>query len=165
MNKCLERVNGRQFWNPGVFSYAMIIIRCHPNLRIIFLRHIYSLCLDKPLNLYVDSWLRNVGQAWRMIIIKTLWTAKPGQSSINAQVEEVTTSKTPIHCWWSKSTTWPSRRAGSQNDRPRVDLDLEPKMNGTCFNLRPDLQFLLRVRRALPTTPSPIAATMEAIQT
>jgi hypothetical protein len=33
MNKCLERVNGRHFWNHGVFSYAMIP-RCHPNSRI-----------------------------------------------------------------------------------------------------------------------------------
>jgi hypothetical protein len=24
MNKCLKRVNDRQFWNPGVFSYSMI---------------------------------------------------------------------------------------------------------------------------------------------
>jgi hypothetical protein len=35
MNKCLERVNGRHFWNPGVVSYAMIP-RCHPNSRIFF---------------------------------------------------------------------------------------------------------------------------------
>jgi hypothetical protein len=26
MNKCLERVNDRHFWNPKVFSYAMIPI-------------------------------------------------------------------------------------------------------------------------------------------
>jgi hypothetical protein len=30
MNKYLERVNGRHFWNPGVFSYALIP-RCRPN--------------------------------------------------------------------------------------------------------------------------------------
>jgi hypothetical protein len=35
MNKCLERVNDRHFWNPGVFSYAMIL-RCRPNSRVIF---------------------------------------------------------------------------------------------------------------------------------
>ncbi len=35
MNKCLERVNGRHFWNPGVFSYA-IIPRCRPNSRVFF---------------------------------------------------------------------------------------------------------------------------------
>jgi hypothetical protein len=23
-NKCLERVNDQNFWNPGIFSYAMI---------------------------------------------------------------------------------------------------------------------------------------------
>jgi hypothetical protein len=41
MNKCLERVNDRHFWNPGVFSYAMIP-RCRPNERFFFHRHIYS---------------------------------------------------------------------------------------------------------------------------
>jgi hypothetical protein len=35
MNKCLERVNDRHFWNPGVFSYAMIP-RCRPNSRVFF---------------------------------------------------------------------------------------------------------------------------------
>ncbi len=30
MNKCLERINDRHFWNPGVFSYAMIP-RCRLN--------------------------------------------------------------------------------------------------------------------------------------
>jgi hypothetical protein len=35
MNKCLERVNAWHFWNPGVFSYAMIP-RCHPNSRVFF---------------------------------------------------------------------------------------------------------------------------------
>ncbi len=43
MKKCLERVNDWHFWNPGVFSYAMIP-RCHPNSRVFFFhRHIYSL--------------------------------------------------------------------------------------------------------------------------
>jgi hypothetical protein len=35
MNTCLERVNDRHFWNPGVFSYAMIP-RCRPNSRVFF---------------------------------------------------------------------------------------------------------------------------------
>ncbi len=35
MNKCLERVNDRHFWNPRVVSYAMIP-RCHPNSRVSF---------------------------------------------------------------------------------------------------------------------------------
>ncbi len=35
MNKCLKRVNDRHFWNPGVFSYAMIP-RCHPNSLVFF---------------------------------------------------------------------------------------------------------------------------------
>jgi hypothetical protein len=35
MNKCLERVNVRHFWNPGVFSYAMIPW-CRPNSRVYF---------------------------------------------------------------------------------------------------------------------------------
>ncbi len=35
MNKCLERVNDRYFWNPGVFSYAMIP-RFRPNTRVFF---------------------------------------------------------------------------------------------------------------------------------
>jgi hypothetical protein len=35
MNKCLERVNDRHFWNPGVFSYAMIP-RCRHNSRVFF---------------------------------------------------------------------------------------------------------------------------------
>jgi hypothetical protein len=34
-NNCLERVDDRRFWNPGVFSYAMIP-RCHPNSRVFF---------------------------------------------------------------------------------------------------------------------------------
>jgi hypothetical protein len=36
MNKCLERVNGRHFWNPGVFSYAMIP-RSYPNSSYFFI--------------------------------------------------------------------------------------------------------------------------------
>ncbi len=44
MNKCLERVHGRHFCNPGVFSYAMIP-RCRPNQELFFHRHSYSLCL------------------------------------------------------------------------------------------------------------------------
>ncbi len=45
MNKCLERVNGRHFWNPRVFSYEMIP-RCCPNSRFFFFhRHIFSLWL------------------------------------------------------------------------------------------------------------------------
>ncbi len=35
MNKCLKRVYDRHFWNPGVFSYAMIL-KCRPNSRVIF---------------------------------------------------------------------------------------------------------------------------------
>jgi hypothetical protein len=35
MNKCLERVNERHFWNPGVFSYAMIP-RWRPNSKVLF---------------------------------------------------------------------------------------------------------------------------------
>jgi hypothetical protein len=44
MNKGLERVNDRHFWNPGVSSYAMIP-RCRPNSRVFFFlnRPIYSL--------------------------------------------------------------------------------------------------------------------------
>ncbi len=45
MNTCLKRVNDRHFWNPEVFSYAMIL-RCRPNSRVFFHRHIYSLCLN-----------------------------------------------------------------------------------------------------------------------
>ncbi len=45
MNKCLERVNERCFWSPGVFSYP-IIPRCCPNKKgFFFHRHIYSLCI------------------------------------------------------------------------------------------------------------------------
>jgi hypothetical protein len=36
MSKCLERVNDRHFWNPGVFSYAMMR-RCGPNSRLFFI--------------------------------------------------------------------------------------------------------------------------------
>ncbi len=45
MNKCLERVNDRHFWNPRVLSYAMIP-RYRPNSRLFFFFHrrIYSLC-------------------------------------------------------------------------------------------------------------------------
>jgi hypothetical protein len=35
MNKRLEMVNDRHFWNPGVFSYAMMP-RCRPNSRVFF---------------------------------------------------------------------------------------------------------------------------------
>jgi hypothetical protein len=35
MNECLERVNDRHFWNPGVFSYA-VIPRCRPNRQVLF---------------------------------------------------------------------------------------------------------------------------------
>jgi hypothetical protein len=41
MNKCMEMVNGRHFWNPGVISYAMIP-RCCPNSRVFF----YNLWLN-----------------------------------------------------------------------------------------------------------------------
>ncbi len=43
MNKCLERVNDRHFWNPGVFSYAMMP-RCRHNSSFFFIHcRIYSL--------------------------------------------------------------------------------------------------------------------------
>ncbi len=46
MNNCLERVNDRHVWNPGVFSNAMIPRR-RPNLKLFFFhRHIYSLWSD-----------------------------------------------------------------------------------------------------------------------
>ncbi len=32
MNKCLDRINDQHFWNPGVFSSA-VIPRCRPNSR------------------------------------------------------------------------------------------------------------------------------------
>ncbi len=35
MNKCLRRVDGRHFWIPGVFSYAMMP-RCRSNSRVFF---------------------------------------------------------------------------------------------------------------------------------
>ncbi len=35
MSKCLERVDDRHFWNPGVFSYAMIP-RCCLNSIVFF---------------------------------------------------------------------------------------------------------------------------------
>ncbi len=38
-----EGYNHWHFWNPGVFSSAMIS-RCHPNSRLFFHRHIYSVC-------------------------------------------------------------------------------------------------------------------------
>jgi hypothetical protein len=41
MNNCSERLNGRHFWNPGVFSYAMIP-RCDPNSRVFFIMQIIS---------------------------------------------------------------------------------------------------------------------------
>ncbi len=44
MNKCLEMVNDQNIWNPGIFSYAMIL-RCCPNSRDFFHRRIYSLWL------------------------------------------------------------------------------------------------------------------------
>jgi hypothetical protein len=40
MNKCLERVNGRHFWIPGVSSYAMIP-RCRPNSRVFFFKFFF----------------------------------------------------------------------------------------------------------------------------
>ncbi len=49
MNKCLERVNGRHFWNSGIFSCVMIPRRYHPNSRVFFFHgHIYSLCIRVP---------------------------------------------------------------------------------------------------------------------
>ncbi len=36
MNKCLEMVNDRYFWNPGVFSYAMIP-KMPPQLKSLFI--------------------------------------------------------------------------------------------------------------------------------
>ncbi len=43
MNKCVERVNDRHFWNPGVFSYAMIP-KCRPNSRVYFSSsHLWSM--------------------------------------------------------------------------------------------------------------------------
>jgi hypothetical protein len=43
----LERVNDRNFWNPGVVSYAMIPRSC-PNSRVFFFfhRHILVYALD-----------------------------------------------------------------------------------------------------------------------
>jgi hypothetical protein len=44
-NKCLERVNGRPFWNPGDFSYADT--KMSPQLKSFFHRHTYSLWLQE----------------------------------------------------------------------------------------------------------------------
>ncbi len=48
MTKCLERVNDRHFWNPGVFSYTMVP-RCPTNSRLFSSSqcHIYSLWCDR----------------------------------------------------------------------------------------------------------------------
>jgi hypothetical protein len=42
MNRCLKRVYDRNFWTPGVFSYAMIP-RCRPDSRVFFHHHIHRL--------------------------------------------------------------------------------------------------------------------------
>ncbi len=48
MNKCLEKVIDRHFWNPGVFSYAMMP-RCRPNSRVFyFIITFYSLWVRSP---------------------------------------------------------------------------------------------------------------------
>jgi hypothetical protein len=66
MNKCLERVNDRHFWNPGVVSYAMIPAKMSPQLKSFFFfhRHIYSLWLlplENPLfNPYFVVVIRHV---------------------------------------------------------------------------------------------------------
>ncbi len=53
----LERVNARHFWNPGVFSYAMIP-RCRPTSRGFFsaLSHLKSMQYpDSPSTTRMDS--------------------------------------------------------------------------------------------------------------
>ncbi len=52
MNKCLESVNDRQFWKPGVFSYAMIP-RCCPNSRVIFF--IFASLVYRLSNIHIRS--------------------------------------------------------------------------------------------------------------
>jgi hypothetical protein len=65
MNKCLERVNGRHFWNPGVFSYAMIP-RWRANLKHFFFhRHICSLwsqvpCRGRSSEIDIFAFIRNL---------------------------------------------------------------------------------------------------------
>jgi hypothetical protein len=54
MNKCLERANGRRFWNSGVFSYAMIP-RCWPNSSFVFIvtSIVYGVTIHIPRRLYM----------------------------------------------------------------------------------------------------------------
>jgi hypothetical protein len=73
MNKCLERINDRHFWNPGVFSYAMIP-RCRLNSTLFFFhRPIYSLCFQAPQLLDqqrpVDrwEWFLKINQGYKQV--------------------------------------------------------------------------------------------------
>ncbi len=71
MNKCLYKVNGRHFWNPGVFSYA-IIPRCRPNSRVFFHRPIYSLWrLHAPTSKGSWRWLQPWNMNWPVFVMRT----------------------------------------------------------------------------------------------
>jgi hypothetical protein len=46
-NKCMERINDRPFWNPGVFCYAMIP-RWRPNFNVFFFLIVTSIIYGYP---------------------------------------------------------------------------------------------------------------------
>ncbi len=87
MNKCLERVNDRHFWNPGVFSYAMIT-KCRPNSRVFFHRHIYTVAYVCSRNWKLSvNWLSEgkfchcsaviflILRIWEFNLLQARWTS------------------------------------------------------------------------------------------
>ncbi len=69
MNNCLERVNDRHFWNPGVFSYAMIL-SCRPNSRVFFFFIVTSIVYGFGLEVWRHVVVASVGRVsgWEPVL-------------------------------------------------------------------------------------------------
>jgi hypothetical protein len=75
-NKCLERVNDWHFWDPGVFSYAMIqdvaptqeIFHCH--IYIVYV--IFPLCTEDAKLVDYSLFQQNLGQVWTAFLFSLM---------------------------------------------------------------------------------------------
>jgi hypothetical protein len=81
MSKCLQRVNDRHFWTPGVFSYAMIP-KCCPNSPVLF--YIVAAIVSAQITMIC-------GYAFTRIKVRTLnkltkmWRADTAECSLQAR--------------------------------------------------------------------------------
>ncbi len=110
MNKCLERVNGRHFWNPGVCSFAMIT-RWRPNLKFFFIVTSIVYASDYRLQIRMCVKKFRVGTGQYLESVKwiegfTTWGKKNVLESTSFL--QPLASKTSFTEWYAKSPRAPT---------------------------------------------------------